>query len=232
MKTLTIVSIAIWLSACSFDPSGLPAADPPDGGDDLADAGNDADGADADTAPDADLGTPDAGAPSPDAAVVCPADQVLTEDGCQPIPTITCSLFSASEIRMRLEGHLAAGFLGEAPSGATPVAIAYGSDFDSAAIMASCADLWAIPYPSGCTLKPLAAWTGGEPATVDLIISKTVENMNVALVYDDGSYRWGDLTESEPVNPDPDGFVVSGSGSGYSCHIQHVGIGGIIKIAP
>jgi len=227
VKKIALILLCIWLAACSFDPGGIPAADALDGGDDLADAGTDAD-----DGLDADPGTPDSGSPPPDGTVDCPVGQVLTQDGCQMIPKITCSLHSFSELELRFEGYLAAGFLGDAPSGATPVAIVYGSDFDSSDVMSTCPDLWAVPYPSGCTIKPLAAWTGGEPATVDLVISKTVENLNVALVYDDGSYRWGDLTESEPVNPDPDGFVVSGSGSGYSCHIQHVGVGGVIKIAP
>jgi len=222
VKKLIIASL-FCLSACEFNAAGLPYDETPDAGDETADGGTDA-GTDA--------GGADA-APMPD-ATVCAAGQVLTQDGCQAIPTITCSLASSTEIRMRFEGYLAAGFLGDAPSGATPVAIAYGSAFDSADVMASCdgAERWIIPYPSDCAIKPLAAWTGGEPATVDLVISKTAENINVALVYDDGTVRWGDLTELEPVNPDPDGFVVSGSGSGYSCHIQHIGDGGLIKIAP
>ena len=107
MKKIILVPIAFWLAACEFHAGGIPYDPAPDGGDDAADAGDDA-GIDADVT--------DA-APAPD-ATVCMADQVLTVDGCQPRPTITCSLSGSTDIRLRFEGYLSEGFLGAAPSGA------------------------------------------------------------------------------------------------------------------
>ncbi len=222
-----ILVCSLSLAACSFDPSGAPLGPEVDGsvGDD-GDGGADADGGiDGGTTPDA----------SPD-AMTCPADQVATPNGCQPRPHIQCSLNTdGNGMRWRVldfTGWVTYGLLDNAPSGASPSYIAYGSDSDSSAINSSCngTNRWIIPYPSGCTDKPQATWMG-EPGTANqLRISESVEHFNVAVVYTNGTVRWADIKIDDG---DPHGFTVGGSGSGYSCHIVNPGgVGGIIQVAP
>ncbi|WKZ29612.1 MAG: hypothetical protein QY323_02675 [Patescibacteria group bacterium] len=220
-----ILVCSLFLVACAFDPSGAPLGLDVDGsvGDDVDGAVDDDAGTDAGSAPDA----------SPD-AMTCPSDQVLTPDGCQPRPHIHCSLDTDSNgVRWRVldfTGWITYGLLGDAPSGATPSYIAYGSDFDSSAIQSSCngANRWLIPYPSGCTAKPQAAWMG-EPGTANrLRFSENVENFNIAVVYTNGAVRWADIKVDDG---DSDGFTVDGIGIS-SCHVVHPPEGGgIIRIA-
>lgn len=225
-----ILVCSLFLAACAFEPSGAPLGPGVDGS-----VGDDGDGgADVDGGADDDAGTDAGSAPdaSPD-AMVCPADQVLTPNGCQPRPHIHCSLDTdGNGVRWRVldfTGWITYGLLGDAPSGASPSYIAYGSDSDSSAINASCsgANRWVIPYPSGCTAKPQATWMG-EPGTANqLRFSENVENFNIAVVYTNGAVRWADIKIDDG---DPDGFTVDGVGIS-SCHVVHPPEGGgIIRI--
>jgi hypothetical protein len=234
MKSMLICFVIAAAVGCTFDPSGAPAGPYPDGAVLDEDGGIDGDAAiDAADAVDGPVVMTDA---SPD-ALTCPSGQVATPDGCQPIPSIRCSLETdGSGIRWRrldFTGWVTYGLLGAAPSGETPSYIAYGSDYDSSAVQSSCNTIskrWMIPYPAGCTGKASVTWAG-EPGTANVLkISENVENFNVAVVYTDGTVRWADIDLNDG---DPDGFTVSGSGSGYNCHIVHPGgVGGIIQVAP
>ena len=227
---LLTVYFGFLLAACDYNPPAASA--------DLVDGTIGADSAtDSNVAIDV---MPDA---SPD-ALVCAGDQVATPDGCQPLPRMQCSnIFTDANgnhmRRLDFTGWITYGLLDfVVPSGvtqdvdATPTSIAYGSDFDSSSVMSSCSgsNRWIIPYPAGCTSKPLAAWMG-EPGTANsLVFAEGVENFNVAVIYSDGTYRWADIKLDDG---DPDGFVVAGFGGGFNCHIVHPGgIGGFIQIAP
>ena len=235
MVKCTCFCAVLAAAGCAFDPSGNSAAGPtPDGSvSNDGDAGIDGNTIDAPVVIDAPDAMPiDA---SPD-ATVCPSDQVATPDGCQTRPSIHCSVETDGNgmrwRRLDFSGWVTYGLLDDAPSGATPSYIAYGSDFDSSAVQSSCTggNRWIIPYPAGCTGKAQVNWAG-EPGTANVLkISENVENFNIAVVYTNGAVRWADIKLDDG---DPDGFTVGGSGTGYNCHIVHPGgVGGVIQVAP
>lgn len=233
MRTFAIISL-MFFTACAFDRSGvlLGAADDAAASDASSDGSVVGDGA----APDADPAQPDAALAdasidasiSPDATVCAPAD-VLTPDGCQPLPHIQCDVVQQSGMQMRLSGWITYGLQG-VPGAATPVWIEYASDTDLASAVASCGSLETVPYIAGCT-KQKIAWAGEPtPALPYDFVFQNVENVRFKIVYSDGTVRENDL---DPTDGDPEGFTVGGSGSAYSCHIAVNGNGlHVVRIAP
>lgn len=216
-----ILVCSLFLAACAFNPSGAPLGAEVDGsvGDD-GDGGVDTDG-DAGSAPDA----------SSD-AMICSTEQIATPDGCQARPHIECLpvVTDGSGTRRRpleLRGWISYGLLDNAPGGAvTPVAIMYGSNFDSYSVNVNCPDKWAVPYPSSCNGKAQVAWMGeGTNAVTTLTLHEDVHELNLAVLYSNGAVRWGDLKLGDG---DPTGFTVSG---GF-CQIQPQGDGGLIITRP
>jgi hypothetical protein len=196
MKAMLLVSACLF-TAFTFDPGG-PASD-----DDAPDAGEFGDDAAADTG---------------DAAL----DADAGADAAPPAATIACAheaIDGYPKVVLTFGGDIESGFLGE-PTGAEPSYIAYGSNQEDLAVNNGCpGGSWTVPYPSGCG-KPTAAW-GTAPK---LVLEPEVDELNVALVYDDGSSRWGDLKTDDG---DGVGFTVSG----LDCRVELTGggTGGYIR---
>ena len=200
----------ILISACLLAACSFdPSGAPGDGSDD--DDGIDA----GDLGIDAVLDTPDADPGTPSASIICSTTVI---DGYP-------------KVVLTFGGDIEAALLGD-PSGAEPVKIAYGSDQEDLAVRNSCTGTWDVPYqPAGCN-KPTAAW-GEAP---QLILEPEVDRLNVALIYDDGTVRWGDLKTSDG---DAVGFTVTTDDGaapelGLDCHVEVSadGTGGTIRTKP
>jgi hypothetical protein len=197
MKSLILIASCLF-AACSFEAGGV--YDP------LPDASTDADGdAAQDAGADADDAAPDADPGASPATIACTA---TTVDGYP-------------KVVLTLGGDIEAAFLGDDPA-ASPVRIAYGSDQEDLAVLNGCPNTWAVPYAVGCN-KPEAAW-GSAP---QLFLEPEVDGLNLALIYDDGTVRWGDLKTS-------DGDAVGFSVSGLDCRVELSGggTGGLIRTKP
>ncbi|MEK7545654.1 MAG: hypothetical protein AAB554_01085 [Patescibacteria group bacterium] len=201
MKSILIICTGLF-AACSFDVSGLPAEDVPDGGADT-DGGTGADASD-----DAAFGV----------------DAYTGTDAAPPAATIVCSNETTDgypKVILTFGGDIASGFLGADPGTAID-AIEYGSNQEDYVVSSSCGDTWAIPYPSGCQ-KRSAVW-GVAPR---LVLEPEVDYLNVALRYGDGTIRFGDLKTSDG---DPPGFAVSGLDC--RIELVDGGTGGYIRTKP
>lgn len=201
----SVLITASFLAACSFHAGGVPLD--PDASGDAAAAASDGGPIDA----------------SVDVAAIDAAP-----DAAPPAATITCSTAMINgQLRqvLTLGGDVESGFLGAQPT-SSPYRLEYGSDIDSQSAMSSCPSLWTVPYDGNCT-KQYSDW-GPTPT---LYLDPQVDDLNLAIIYADGTVRWGDLKTSDG---DGVGFTVSGSGSGYDCRIVLTGggTGGYVRIDP
>lgn len=200
----SIICLAL-VGACGFSPDGA----------DVSDAGTtDAVVLPRDAAIDASL----------DAHLVDAQFDASVDASAPPTAFIVCSnelVDGIPKVVLTLSGDIQSGLLDD-PTGANPLGVYYGSNQEDLTFTNSCQGTWEVPYSSGCR-KSSAAW-GPSPK---LYLEPEVDYLNVAVLYADGSKRWGDL---KTADGDPVGFVVSG----LDCRIELTegGTGGYIRTHP
>jgi len=207
MRKIVLIA-TVFVTACSFNPSGVIADDT------AVDAGVLADGA---AAPDGcDAVTPDATAP--DAAQDAGAPDASPPDAAPPVPTIAC-LVGETGIVYRIYGGILDHLWSPSGTGAvaSPTYLEYGDGYDG----------WVLPYPGGSTKQKVAFTTDG--ATYEFVLSASVDDLNFFLTdpsdtdASDGAVggKYFDLTEWTFVN------VTNADGVTPDCRLDSAG-GGIL----